>query len=34
MPLLMTSKIGIIGEIQIYIKSKKQLDEDSQNETV
>ena len=34
MPLLMTSKIGIIGEIQIFIKSKKQLDEDSQNETV
>ena len=26
MPLLMTSKIGIIGDIQIYVKSKKQLD--------
>jgi hypothetical protein len=29
MPLLMTSKIGIIGNIQIYIKSRRQLDEES-----
>lgn len=33
MPLLITSKVGIIGEIQIYIKSRKQLDNESlQNE--
>jgi hypothetical protein len=25
----MTSKIGIIGDIQIYIKSRKQLDDES-----
>lgn len=29
MPLLMTSKVGIIGEIQIYIKSRKQLDDET-----
>jgi len=29
MPLLITSKVGIIGEIQIYIKSRKQLDNES-----
>lgn len=29
MPLLMTSKIGIIGEIQIFVKSRKQLDDES-----
>lgn len=32
MPLLMTSKIGIIGDIQIYIKSKKQLDCETQSD--
>lgn len=34
MPLLMTSKIGIIGEIQIFIKSRKQLDDESLQENV
>jgi hypothetical protein len=33
MPLLMTSKIGIIGDIQIFIKSKKQLDSEAQSDT-
>ncbi|NDE15318.1 hypothetical protein EBZ80_10350 [bacterium] len=29
MPLLITSKIGIIGEIRVYIKSKKQLNDET-----
>jgi len=33
MPLLMTSRVGIIGDIQIFIKSRKQMDDESlQNE--
>jgi hypothetical protein len=34
MPLLLTSKVGIIGEIQIFVKSKKQLDDESQTEVI
>jgi proliferating cell nuclear antigen PCNA len=34
MPLLLTSKVGIMGDIKIFVKSRRQLEDESQTEAV